>query len=63
MSKYNFCLVFPLRGFVWEEIKFMFKTKYLIYIYLGAIESLLTSFFEIVCSGLSITLCRPFILY
>ena len=35
---------------MWEEIKFTFKTKYLIYIYPGAFESLLT------CLGLSITL-------
>ena len=47
---------------MWEEIKFTFKTKCLIYIYPGAIESLLTCYTKIVCSGLSITLCYPFIL-
>ena len=48
--------------FVWEEIKFTFKNKCLIYIYPGAIESLLTCYTKIVCSGLSITLCHPFII-
>ena len=46
---------------MWEEIKFTCKTKYLIYIYPGAIESLLTCYIKIVCSGLSITLRHPFI--
>ena len=50
-DKTNFKLFFHWEVLCGKEIKFTFKTKYLIYIYPGAIESLLTCYIKIVCLG------------